>query len=72
MSFAIYGESNGYVHLIAAETKDKAIELFKQDVNEVGVRLSTIVNVFAVENNREDKDLEDLIEKMIKDSKQTV
>lgn len=70
MSFAVYGESSSYVHLVSANTREDVIALFVADVNEVGVRLSTVHNIYAVENNREDKDLEDFIENIIKGSKQ--
>ena len=66
MSFAIYGESSGYVHLVSADTREDVIALFVADVQEVGVQLNTVHNIYAVENNREDKDLEDFIEKLIK------
>ena len=66
MSFAVYGESSGYVHLVSADTRDDVIALFVADVQEVGVQLNTVHNIYAVENNREDKDLEDFIEKLIK------
>ena len=69
MSFAIYGESNGYVHLVSADTRAKAVDLFVADIQEVGVDINAVYNVYAVENNREDKELEDFIEEMIKVSK---
>lgn len=72
MSFAIYGESDGYVHLVSADTQANAAQLFVDDILEVGVKLGNVYNIYAVENNREDKELEDFIEKMIEESKQSV
>ena len=71
MSFALYGESDGYVHLVAAEDRDEIIDLFIADLAEVNVDITAVFNVYAVQDNKEDKDLEDLIEEMIK-AKQSV
>lgn len=71
MSFAIYGESTGYVHLVSADTRAKAVDLFITDIQEVGVEINAVYNVYAVQDNKEDKDLEDFIEEMIK-AKQSV
>lgn len=68
MSFAIYGESQGYVHLTSADTRDKVIKAFLTDLSDVGVDISTVFNVFAVENSREDSDLEDEIRYLISEA----
>lgn len=68
MSFAIYGESNGYVHLVSELTREEAVQSFLDDVKDTGVNLGAVYNVYAVEGRQEDKDLEDLIEKLIKDA----
>lgn len=68
MSFAIYGESDSYVHLVTAETSEKALSLFLDDIHEVGASLKRVFNVYAVEGNHEDKDLEDYIENMINEA----
>ena len=65
MSFAIYGESNTYVFLATAATREKVIHLFLKDVQDTGVKLAEVFNIFAVEGNREDKDTEDFITAMI-------
>lgn len=71
MSFAIYGESQTYVHLTSADTRKDVIDAFLNDVACVGVDLATVFNIFAVENSREDRDLENEILKMIEDSVKT-
>lgn len=71
MSFAIYGESQTYVHLTSADTREGVIEAFIKDVADVNVDLSTVFNIFAVENSREDRDLENEILKMIEDAVKT-
>lgn len=68
MSFAIYGESSGYVHLVTGPTRVDTLNLFLADLEEVGVTIKEVFNVYAVEDNREDKDLEDFIENMINEA----
>lgn len=65
MSFAIYGESNTYVFLATANSREKAVHLFLKDVKDTGVKLAEVFNVFAVEGNKEDKDTEDFITMLI-------
>lgn len=66
MSFAIYGESQTYVHLTSSDTREGVIQAFIQDVGDVGVELGTVFNIFAVENSREDMELEDEVRNLIK------
>lgn len=68
MSFAIYGESTGYVHLVSALTREKVIHLFLEDVKDVGVDIKAVYNIYAVEDSQEDKELEDFIEMVIKEA----
>lgn len=65
MSFAIYGESQTYVHLTSADTREGVICAFLDDVAAVNVDLSTVFNIFAVEDSREDRELEDEIQFLI-------
>lgn len=65
MSFAIYGESQTYVHLTSGDTREGVIEAFLRDVREVDVDLGSVFNIFAVENSREDRDLENEVIKLI-------
>lgn len=69
MSFAIYGESDTYVHLVTADTRVDVLNMFLADLVEFGVKIQNVFNVYAVENNSEDKDLEDFIEKLIESAK---
>lgn len=66
MSYAIYGESTGYVHLVAGDSRTEVVNLFIKDLQTTGVDINEIFNVFAVENNQEDKELEDCVEKLIR------
>lgn len=68
MSFAIYGESPSYVHLVSGDTRNKAINAFIADIQEMGVALSSVYNLFAVENAKEDLELEDFIRQMIEEA----
>lgn len=68
MSFALYGESQSYVHLVSAETAEKAVSLFLEDLREVGVELKTVLNIFAVEGNKENKELEDFVTDLIREA----
>lgn len=65
MSFAVYGESQAYVHLSSADTREEVVKAFLTDLSDVGVDISTVFNVFAVEKSREDSDLEDEIRHLI-------
>lgn len=68
MSFAIYGESPSYVHLVSGDTRNKAINAFIADVQDVGADLASVYNLFAVENAKEDLELEDFIRQMIEEA----
>ena len=72
MSYAIYGESDTYVHLVSAETREGVIGLFAADVMSVGVNMKDVYNIYAVQDNREDKELEDFIMNIIKGAQQEV
>lgn len=65
MSYAIYGESDTYVFLVTSPTAEQAIEEFITDVKDVGVKLSHVYNIFAVNGRTEDKYLEDKLEAII-------
>lgn len=68
MSFAIYGESQAYVHLTSSDTRDEVIKAFLTDLSDVGVDIAEVFNVFAVEDSREDKELEDEIRFLINEA----
>lgn len=65
MSFAIYGESDTYVHLVAAETKREVVRLFLEDIRSVNKELKKITNVYAVESNQENIELQRYVEALI-------
>jgi hypothetical protein len=69
MSFAIYGESDAYVHLVSATSESEAIALLLEDVHSVGVELKNVFNVYATEGREECKVLEDYVEKLIESAK---
>lgn len=68
MSYAIYGESETYVFLVTGETPAHAVSEFIADVKEMGVALGNVYNVYAVNGRHEDKELEDAVEAIIKQS----
>lgn len=68
MSFAIYGESNAYVHLVSADTKEQAVREFLADIAEFNVPLQAVINVYAVEGRDECKDLEDFVQELIEEA----
>ena len=65
MSYAIYGESQTYVHLTSADTREEVVKAFLTDLSDVGVDIAAVFNIFAVENSREDSELEDEIRYLI-------
>jgi hypothetical protein len=69
MAFAIYGESEAYVHLVTATSRKKCLSMFLEDVKSVGCHLSHVYNVYAVENNQECKSLEDEVHDLIEREK---
>lgn len=66
MSFSIYGESQDYIHLVSAPTREKAVHLFIADIQGVDVPLHHVLNIYAVEGNKEDPELEEFVQEMIK------
>lgn len=69
MSFAIYGESGAYVHLVGATTFDEAVSLFLEDVESVGVELKNVFNVYAAVGNQENRMLENHVIELIENAK---
>jgi hypothetical protein len=68
MSFAIYGESDTYVFLVSAETKELALTEFIDDVASMGVKLANVYNVYAVNGRDEFAELENQVNKLIKEA----
>jgi anion-transporting ArsA/GET3 family ATPase len=68
MSYAIYGESETYIHLVTADTESEVVDLFLEDIKSVNQELKNITNVYAVNRNQEASDLERYIESMIKEA----
>lgn len=68
MSFALYGESDAWVHLVSADTREQVVNEFLADLHEFNVPLSAVINVYAVEGREECKDLEDLIQGLIEEA----
>lgn len=68
MSYAIYGESDGYVHLVTGDTPSHVLKEFFADLTSVNVRIEQVYNVYAVNGREEYKDLEDAIESLIKEA----
>lgn len=69
MAFAIYGESLGYIHLVASDSEDSAVSQFITDVEGVGVNLKDVYSVVAVENSQEHPGLEDRVRKLIREAR---
>lgn len=69
MSFAIYGESLGYVHLVTAEDQDSVLRMFFDDVKSCNVQLEHIGNIYAVEGKDECLDLQDAVNKAIQEAR---
>lgn len=70
MSYAIYGESLAYVHLVSANSAVVALARFLEDVKSVGVRLSYVSNIYAVCGSEEATELEDTINALIEEDAQ--
>lgn len=68
MSYAIYGESDTYVHLVTGDTPAHALSEFMADVEGVGVSIAHVSNIYAVNGREEAVELEDTINKIIKDA----
>lgn len=65
MSYALYGESLAYVHLVAHEDQDTLIDMFFKDINDMGVKPHEVYNVYAVFGNQECRKLEERVLKII-------
>lgn len=61
MSYAIYAESNAYVHLVSASTPAGAFDLLTKDLRDTGVQFKEILKVYACKDGDEFPDLEDLV-----------
>lgn len=68
MSYAIYGESDTYVHLVSGETPAHALSEFMADLDSVGVNIAHVSNIYAVNGREEAVELEDAINQIIKDA----
>lgn len=68
MSYALYGESLAYVHLVAHEDQDTLIDMFFKDVDSMNVKRNEVYNVYAVFGNQECRALEQRVLKMIEES----
>lgn len=68
MAFAIYGETSGYVHLVAGDCEQAIVSQFVTDVESVGAKLKDVYNVFAVTGRDENVDLEDRVNKLIEEA----
>lgn len=68
MSYAIYGESDAYVHLVTGETPSHVLSEFMSDLASVCVKLGQVYNVYAVNGREEAVDIEDTLNKLIKEA----
>lgn len=68
MSYAIYGESDAYVHLVTGETPSHVLSEFMSDLASVGVKLGQVYNVYAVNGREEAVDVEDTLNNLIKEA----
>jgi hypothetical protein len=68
MSYAIYGESDTYVHLVTGKTPSHALSEFFADLDSVGVNIAHITNVYAVKGRDEAVELENAINTIIKEA----
>lgn len=68
-TFAVYAESTGgYVHLVSATSETEVFELLLEDVKSVGEKIGHLFNVYACKGSQEYPDLEDLVNKYIKEN----
>lgn len=72
--FAIYAESDSYVHLVTAPTSQAAVEYLIEDIEGVCVKLGELrpQTVFAVHGRVEDVEMEDRIVDLIKKAQEEV
>ena len=68
MSYAIYGESDTYVFLVTGETPAHALSEFMQDINDVGVLIRNVYNIYAVNGRQEAVELENAVNAIIADA----
>lgn len=68
MTFAIYAESETYVHLVSATSETEVFKLLSEDIKSVGVTFGQLFNVHACKGGHEYPDLEDLVNKYIKEN----
>lgn len=68
MSYAIYGESDSYVHLVTGDSAAHALSEFMADIESVGVNIAHVINIYAVNGREEAVELEDAINKIIADA----
>lgn len=64
-TYAIYAESDGYVHLVTGMTETQVVNLLIEDIVSVNVNLRDIFNVYAVNGRQENVALENRINKLI-------
>lgn len=72
MSFAIYGESLTYIHLVSAKTRSQALQDFIADIKSVGVDPATVYGVVAAKGRDEDQKLQNSFYEYVKLEKQNV
>jgi len=68
MSYALYAESEGYVHLVSAESVSETFRRLSEDIDSVGVTFGKLFNVYACKGGQEFPELEDLVNKYIKEN----
>lgn len=65
--YAIYAETNTYVHLVSSEDRAGVVELLKEDMSSVGTSLGEVLVLYAVKDGRfTDIELEDELNNAIK------
>lgn len=69
MTYAIYAESDGYVHLVSAHSVSDVLNLLTKDIHSVAVKYGQLFNVYACKDGDECPDLEDIVNKYIKENK---
>lgn len=74
MSYAIYAESDSYVHLVTAETSKAVLDLLIEDMSMVGVGFRDLkpASVYAVIKNVEDIEMQNRIFDLIKKAQKEV
>lgn len=72
MSYAIYGESDTYVHLVTGDTDAHALSEFMEDIKSVGVTIDKVFNIYAVNGREEAVELENALNAIIANAQQEV